>query len=210
MKFRLFTYAAVFALISISCQNKPEEIAGLPAFEIVEGSCPSRANEVSGSCKLVWEKQVFTSANKRYIEFGANLSNNGSRVTIVLNSSNKLLTDGVHITFTRDQIRTLGTLRLSGGIFNMDQSRTQFWEPTSLRIGFDFHPQGLSRPKIHIWRSGNGTQTVASADVSTETLGHFTVDPAGNSASGDISGIILYEATFLGDQYKEQLETKTP
>ncbi len=211
MKKTHFLVLAMLCTLSLfGCQKKEEETIGLPDYD-KEGNCTETTQEISGSCKIRWKNKSFATNERRYIEFGANLHGTGSRITLVLNATNEALSDGVHITFSRDNQSTLGNLRLDNTQFNMDLSRTTFWVPTGLRLTFDFHPQGTNPPRIYIWRHSNGPQTATTADVSTEALPpHFVPTPTGSSGTGDFGGIILYEATLFNEQYKQNTETKVP
>lgn len=208
-KFTKWILLLISLAFTAACQRVQEERTGLPEYEVVDGECPETGSQVVGSCTLKFKQQAFAKTAKRYLEFGANLSNTGSRVTLVLNATNERLSDGVHLTFVRDNSKVTAYMRLDGGQFDITPARTSSWTPTNLRLGLDFHPRGNNPPGVFIWKTDVGTKTEANADVSTTaTPNHFSPTLYGSSGTGEISGIILYEAAFFNDDYKQSPETK--
>lgn len=179
------------------CGDKPQATTSkFPEYTVLEGNCPERSNNLSGTCKIIFKEQF---ANSRSIQFAGSLNKVFSRITFVLNASTPQLTDGVHLTFYRTQNNeTNASIRVQGRDFSVLPAKSQFWVPASLALTFDFHPRANQTPHLMIWRNGF-SQSAITADMNSDYPNTFSENLTGIPNAGGYNGVLLQDATLSGD-----------
>ena len=164
--------------------------------------------EYSGTGGLRFLKTIPSAQLSLGTDLGGALDEADSSIELVMFAKNPNLTDGVHLKFTRNGLRLVGTVDINNtGANPILNSRLNSFSPAPLDLSVDFHAQGSS-VRVMIYQ-GNAAAG-APFFFDSKRAGDLTHGILANSPLNDgiHGGVLMIKARVSKAQRRESVTTR--